>query len=324
MKADYKKFIKSSLIVIVGFLLVDNIFGFIADKLTMKLPDNGGYTVAKEKRLLYNLNDDVIIIGSSRASHHFVSSILQDSINTYLNKKVSVYNGGLDGRYLDCSSLLIENLITNHQNKLLIWEIDNYSLYDNGFATIQYFAPFYHKNKIVKQYIDNLGLVTRIKMKSSLYRYNFNASFFKVLFGLVTKDNCVAGYSPLYNVMKFDPNAEEKTNKETTNVRYREVNDYLYSNFVRVMNLCKKKKVNLIVISSPNYGKNKNTYGEKQDILSKLCKERNIPYINMIDEEYFENHHELFQDGGHLNDNGAKAFTKMFFEKLKPYLDSMK
>lgn len=317
MKADYKKFIKSFLIVIVGFFLVDNIFGVIADKLTMKLPDDGGYTIAKEKRLLYNLNDDVIIVGSSRASRHFVSSILQDSIDTYLNKKVSVYNGGLDGQYLDCSSLLIENFITNHQGKLLIWETSNFFLYRNDLTTLQSFAPFYHKNKIVKQYFDNLGLATRIRMKSSLYRYNSDANFLKVLFGLRVKDN-LAGYMPLYsNVRRFDPNTEENTQNK-------KINDYLYSNFARVIDLCKKNKVNLVIISSPYYGKDKDTYYEKQNVLGKLCKEKNIPYINMIDEEYFEQHPELFKDKLHLNDNGAKAFTKMFFEKLKPYLDSMK
>lgn len=320
INTDYKKFIRSFLIVAIGLLIVDSVFGFIVDKLTVNLPDDGGYEVAKEKRLLRNLKDeDVVIIGSSRATYHFVSSTLQDSIGNYLNKDFIVYNGDLNRRLLDCSCLLLENIVKNSKDKLIILETSNECLYDNSFATIQYFAPFYHNSEIVKQYIDNLGLKTRIEMKSSLYRYNFNVTFFKMLLGFVTKYPSIDGYLPLFGEMQVTTPHMNKTIAKTPE---KAINNYIYTSFVRVMDLCKKEKVNIVVVSSPHYYNERDTYYEKQNIIGKVCKEKNIPYFNMIDEPYFELHPELFHDPVHLNDKGAKIFTSIFFERLKPYLNS--
>jgi hypothetical protein len=321
MKKEVKKLCVSACIIIVSLVAIDITWGVIADKLTMSLADDGADELAKEKRMLTNPKEDVLIVGASSADRHFVPSILHDSISSYLDKNTSVYNGGLPGKYLDCNTLLIESLIPKSKGKLIIWDVNNHMFYYNGFATAQYFAPFYHKNTIAKQYIDSVGDLTSLKMMSSLYRYNISESFFKLFLGLLRKDNTDGGYEPLYTVMKIRPEQKEE---KVTNTEIPKINNYLYTNFVRVVDLCKSNNVNFVIVSSPRYGNDQNTYPEKQDLLGKLCKEKNIPYIDMLDEEYFEKRPELFYDQSHLNDSGARIFTKMFFEKLKPYLDSMK
>lgn len=317
MKTDYKKFIKSCVIVVLCLILIDTVFGFVANRLVSKMNVYSG-DISKRKHVLDRMNEDIQIVGTSRATCHFVSSLLRDSINAYTDHNYSLYNGGINGGGFLGTIMSTESTIKQHNvGKLLILETSESFLYPDKDISNQIwrYSYLYKTNPIVKEYSDSFSLKTKIEMMSNLYRFNTH------LGGIIKSDFSKAkpndGYYPLYGIMKINHNKNNQIIHTT-------ISPYLFSNFVRVLDLCKKERVNIVIVSPPSYGNDKDTYYEKQNVLGKLCKEKNIPYINMIDEEYFEQHPELFKDKIHLNDNGAKAFTKMFFERLKPYLDSMK
>ena len=314
MKKEVKKLCVSACIIIVSLIAVDITWGVIADKLMQKVPYYGS-DIAKEKYALRGINQDIMIFGSSRALTHFVPSILKDSIDTYLHKNYTIYNGGIDKKTLDCNLMLIENSINRGvKGKLVVLEADNVLFYRDN-SNVYDFAQFYKSDTIVKRYIDNLGFNTKLRMQSNLYRFNFRLS--RVLLDIIKNAKPNDGYAPQYKVMKIQKRPQLNDKKST-------LNDYTYSTFVRVMDMCKKNNVNIVVVSAPRYGNNHNTQAEQEHVLYNICKEKNIPYFNMVDEPQFDQHPELFKDAGHLNDSGARIFTKMFFEKLKPYLDSMK
>jgi len=314
MKKEVKKLCISAFIIIVSLFVVDIISGFIGNKLMQKVPYYG-FDIAKEKYILRSINQDIMIFGSSRALTHFVPSILKDSIHTYLNKDYTVYNGGVDKKTLDCNLMVIENCINRGvTGKLIVLEADN-SLFYRDYSNVYDFAQFYKSDTIVKKYIDNLGFDTKLRMQSNLYRFNFRLS--RIVLDIVKNTKPNDGYAPQFTVMKTPKRDQPNDKKEI-------LNDYTYSTFVRVMDLCKKNNINIVIVSAPRYGNDHNSQAEQENILNKVCKARNIPYINMIDEAYFEKHPELFKDNAHLNDNGARIFTKMFFERLKPYLNSLK
>ncbi|MBQ2702661.1 MAG: hypothetical protein IJF63_02225 [Alistipes sp.] len=71
----------------------------------------------------------------------------------------------------------------------------------------------------------------------------------------------------------------------------------------------------MIITSSPRYQASDNNKR-----LARICHEADIPYIELYNEEIFNAHSEYFKDAAHLNDTGAKVFTAMMFERLKPFI----
>ena len=59
---------------------------------------------------------------------------------------------------------------------------------------------------------------------------------------------------------------------------------------------------------------------ESTDVLKGISGKFDIPFIDLYNKEYFNQHPELFKDSGHLNDKGANIYTKMIFEEIKRYI----
>ena len=94
-----------------------------------------------------------------------------------------------------------------------------------------------------------------------------------------------------------------------------QVSQYTLQNFLRVSKLCKKKKVLLLIVSTPRYKANNDT-----DMISNLCQKEDIPFFDYYNTYLFNKHPEWFRDGAHLNDEGAKELTPLLFRDIKPYL----
>lgn len=304
MKSELLKFLKSTIVVLLGLLIIDLLTGFIGNKIIERLPNYGGGTI-KDNFRLNKLTTDILIIGSSRARHHYIPYYIKDNIK----KQYSIYNAGCDGQFVDCNSCITECVIKRKKPKLIIFEIGEYELFNNSKYIIEDFAPYYDNNKIVKLYIDKLGIKERLKIKSNLYKYNSKIiNFIVSLTYSYTSNN---GYDPLYtkmNILKYK-------NKVNNNKMDTKIDEYSKKNFTNILKLCKKENIKLIVVTSPKYKTN-----EKNNFLKKLCNIYNVPYIDMETTNYFNNHPGLFADAVHLNNDGATIYTKMFIQRLKHYL----
>jgi hypothetical protein len=305
MKSELLRFLKSTIVVLLGLLIIDLLTGFIGNKIIERLPNYGGATI-KDNFRLNKLKTDILIIGSSRASHHYIPSYIKDNIK----EKYSIYNAGHDGQFVDCNSCITECVIKREKPKLIIFEIGEYELLSNDLKyRLETFAPYYNKNSIVKAYLDGLGMKERIKIKANLYKYNSKMPNF--ILSLTSNIGINDGYEPLYTKMKILKN-KNTINDKNGNTK---IEEYSKNNFTNVIKLCNKEHIKLIVVTSPRYKTD-----EKNDFLKELCNTYNVPYIDMETTNYFNNHPELFADAAHLNNDGATIYTKMFLKKLKPYL----
>lgn len=77
----------------------------------------------------------------------------------------------------------------------------------------------------------------------------------------------------------------------------------------------KRRNIELLFVISPSYYK---TVARSATPLINLCKEYHIPLL-CYDNGNFPIENKYFYDSSHLNDCGAKYFTKMFVSDLKKY-----
>ena len=302
MNIDLKRFGITMLIALAVFIVTDIIFGFLADKTMDRLPDFCEQ-LAKDNYRLHRMTEDVVILGSSRGSHHYVSEQLSDSMEQRYSHRYSVYNAAIDGKFANSNSCAAEEIIERYSPKLVIFDIPEAQLRSDNIYDIEFGSPYYWKDSIVRRYIDDLGLKERILMKSSFYRYN--GKIFRIISSFIRTVSYDDGYEPLYGA------TVDSTLRAHSETPHKDFNQYSLKNFENVLKKYKSKKIPLIIACSPSFRPNDNNARLKE-----LCEKYDRPFIDMYDEEYFNNHPELFDDVTHLNDAGAHVFTGMFFERL--------
>lgn len=313
MKKDITRFGGSLIIAVLLLIIIDFIIGFVADYVVDKMPNYSG-AIAKDNYRLHRLETDIVILGSSRGSHHYVTSLLGDSIDNYKGKHYSIYNAAIDGKFANSNSCAAEMIISRYRPKLVIIDLPESQLALKDVTDIKFSSPFYRKDSIVRKYLDNISFEERMLMKSSLYRYN--GKVLRIALSFLRKNDVDDGYLPLYG----STIETTKYNKPgIKNPEIRTLNPYSETNFRCVLKKYTSEGVPLIIACSPNFRPINNN-----NKLRDLCNEYNVPFIELYDLPYFNEHPELFKDAVHLNNDGAHIYTRIFFEQLKPYLDNIR
>jgi len=315
MKKDITRFWKAFTIVLVALVVVDFSFGFVTDKVLEKLPD---YNIAngrlvKENYRLHRMDAEIVIVGSSRGAHHYVTQQLNDSIDNYLGRHYTVYNASIGGKFANSNSCAAEVIASRYKPKLVIFDMPENQLRSSDLSDFEQDAPFYRQDSIVRRYFNDIGLKERIVKQSSMVRYNgmllnLVASFFR-------KVPANDGYEPLHGTT-IDTTS---FNKQRAEVIDKELYTYSETNFVNVLRTYQTKGIPLVVTCSPRF----RTADDNQQ-LARLCNDNDIPFIEIYNDEYFNQHPELFRDISHLNDEGAHQFTARFYGELKPYLELLR
>lgn len=307
MKANNRQLLFSAIIVIACLVLVDIIVGKVGDYAMEKIPNFSGQ-IAKDNYRLNRVTTDIIIVGSSRGSHHYVATMLKDSINCYTGGQYSLYNGAIDGKFINSNSCSAESIMDRYKPRLLIFEVSESELGGSrAVRDMEFAAVNYNNNQFVKKYLDDLGWKERIKIASNMFRYN--QKVLRVVSSFIQKGG-ETGYEPLYKRMIVLPK------KDTENIKTeRDIDEYSLRNFTRVLQTAREKGVLMVAVSSPRFSPTDNN-----EFLSSLCAEYGVPYIELYNLELFNTHPEYFQDASHLNDDGAHVYTGVFFDALKPYL----
>ena len=242
-------------------------------------------------------NYDVIILGTSRANNHFVSELFE-------KEGLKTFNYGMSGAHLFETSLLLKLMIERGwEIKNVIVETDlNLSNEKRDDGTFGRFMPFMHKSKTITEHFKNEPDFTELYYVP-FYRYiQFDAkvgfrAWYKTLVDEPTNTLANKGYYPL----GYNPKANMKNNIESL-VPLR--NRY----FEEIKQICKANNINLIAVTTPMCSNVKGMgYFKKVKAL--------YPEINEF--EHVVEGDEYFSSCGHLNDKGARLFTKKI---LKIYL----
>lgn len=284
--------------VILVVSIIDIGFRIIITPLFINPPHNSKagatYTFASNKTPA-----EIVILGASRASHHYVSQLIEDSLN------VSVYNYGAAGRSIMYQYLCLINAINNGGLKTVVLDLSEAQLGDDWiYNRISDLYPYYWINDTVK------NIVNEVKSRdmsaillSSLIQYNSQYLNF------IAPMPRSKGYIALpYSGNPIDTTCLRPIINSSNSKN--DINTIAVFYLKKHKLLCKKNNIKFVVCLSPTF----DVSDEGVSNLIKLCKSMNIEcwnYTHLVDNLYF------YSDNAHLNDKGAHHFTQEIIKKLR-------
>lgn len=308
MNKDIIKFAKIFLIFLICFVIIDFGIGKICDKLLLNMPKNGDTSTCTLHYALTEIDSEVIIAGSSRAKHHYVSSIIKDSIN------LSVYNVGVNGLGTLPVSCVLNSILENNAPKVVIWEIGASSIINK--TDLYHLRQYYYRDSLIRENFNKTeGDKLNIQMMVNSYLYN--SALLKMINGYISPPvkTGTYGYLPLLGKIS-------KTNAADSDIFCNETIDPLVKkNIQLIINKAKEKSVKLILVESPSFGEMKENNIIKE--IESICLENNVIFVNNSQASAFVKNKDLFKDKSHLNNDGAIAYTNLFISQIKPYINSV-
>ena len=297
-----RKFILNIIIFFTLVIIVDVCFGVVTKQMIAN--SKGGVTKQMNDICLKD-NYDLLIMGSSRAHHHYVPGIIEDSL------AIPTYNAGYDGNGIILHYGIYKMITERYTPKVVIYDVfkpfDVYEYQEdcNNTRYVQLLKKYYDQTE-VREIVHSVNNRYSIYMLSNLYRYN--GSIISIISDYILKRPMdKKGYAPLYGEYKGCKKNDEKQQKET-------IDSLKLKYFEKLILATKEDRVKLIVTVSPNY--NYLDIEEYQPIID-LCKRHDITFVDYSNVENIVNDNSLWKESVHLNNNGANKFTA---ENVVPYL----
>lgn len=296
------RFLSSLFILLICFAVADGFIGLALDKMIDEIPNNGNETGAAHFAIK-KVTDPVLIVGSSRAKHHYYPDILSDSLG------MKVYNVGRDGYYLSYHCCLINMILDRYTPDIIIWDFSMDALFSKGEDLVNKFRPYYWEYDEVREVIDEKeGSVSKIKNLSNAYRYNGMAIpvIYRWLVGGPDYDP-TNGMTPIVNTghgLDSEAPFHHGLNGPLDPARVRRL-----QNTLQRLN---DAGVKVFVFDSPNYSfKDPNRNTASESLIYEECQRLSIPVFDNREIDYFLHHPEMFYDEGHLFDDGARIYTQI-------------
>lgn len=247
---------------------------------------------------------DIIILGSSRASHHYVPSVIAD-LTGY-----SCYNCGEEGNGIILAFARYQMLVQRYNPKVIIYEITpEYDLkqdLDNS-KYLRYLKPYYGEEPIKKVVQLFTEKKTQFELESNLYRNN-SAIIANIIDNIIDR-GAYNGYEPLFGQCSQMP-ANLKINNSVPFV----VDEMKVALMDSLAIDAHNRGVLLIFAMSPTLANtNTNTYNKALFISNKY----HIPFLNYLSCKDIISDISLFQDEGHMNDKGAMKYSEIISHEIK-------
>lgn len=264
------------------------IFGNLPDKTSM---------VSTIYYSLFKKSADVLILGSSTANHHYNSKMMEDSLG------MSVYNSGLDGRDMIYFDVVLQSAIHRHIPKYVVLDIGSVHLDGSWINRISDTKLYYGESEPVTHYYDTeTDWQQRLKLHSALYRYNKTLSY--LIRVKLDAPNNLNGYAPL---------AGNRTGFEWEVKSDFKLNSIELAHLDNIVSLCKKRKVTLVLVQSPQALDNV----DFDEWIANYASSHGISILQENKDAYYFDNPALFYDGSHLNSKGADEFTKNVISEIQ-------
>lgn len=300
-----KRFLIRLAIIIVITLVADRAFSYVVKYFYDTTTTTDEYKI---NEVVYRMNDPVVFMGSSRAHHHYVPSIISDSLHT------GVYNAGLWGMHnIYFQYALLSDILERYTPKTICLEIHPIDYLATPFSdlpTMGSLTPFINYSPGSDELLKKAGLYYKCEL-SALYRYN--SQFANIIAGNITQRSFAAdkGFKKLNGILDTE-NGEIKPEEFPFGIDEQKVH-YLQA----FIDKCKEKKINLIFLYSPMYAVEKTNLF---DFPESIAKKNGIRFLNHYNTDGITGHKDMYYDYGHLNEDGAKKYSAIIGHELKQYI----
>ena len=302
-----KQFSIKFLVFIILLFMADQFAGVLFRKLESKAGDK----YARENYIRYIMNEDIIIMGSSKATYHYVPNILSKEL------KMSVYNCGQKGNGIIYEYGRLETIYKRYHPKIIIMDvIKGYDLEKNDNSRYLDFLKIdYGTNKSIDSLFYAVDKYSKYKMLLNCYRYNSTLCDLLINYFYRSRNRFSDdGYSALHG-SKIKTSVSQKTEKNDMNDVKMEI-DPIKIKYLKKIVLDKPKECFMIFVLSPSMYEKSVDY----NCVKQICKQNNILFLDYSNDNRFVGKEYLFYDYVHLNEFGAKKFSKILASDIKEFL----
>ena len=298
----FVKLIVAFAVIITTAVIVDIIFGSLADNITR----SRGLT--KQSYVMSTIdNYDLIFVGSSRAHRHYDTPYITDSLG------IKAFNAGEDGRGITYQYPILKAYLQKNHPKFVVIDLST-SLDGKWNDRISMLYPLANKYNEIMDVAEMIDPDNKYYLKSNLYRYNSN---------LITEIRGLRHPFSSSSTLGFDPAPVRKASKGNfvkNKIRSysNKIDSIEYNLLIELIGLCKNKSVNVVGIFSPIYGSI-----ERPHDIDRIFKANNIPLIDNISYRLPLEPDEYFKDETHLNERGAREYTKYVIRQLSDSLQTV-
>lgn len=303
---SFKTFIIKLVCFAALFFFADFFIGYVF----RYLESHAGDKFARENYMRYEMTADVIIMGSSKAAHHYVPDIIEKGLG------MSAYNCGQRGNGIVYEYGRLATIYKRYTPKIII--VDVYKGFDlevnDNSRYLDFLKMDYGHNATVDSMFLQVDKWSKYKMFLQSYRYN--SLLCDLIINTVNKNRQrfrENGYYPLCG-SKINNNMIDLTQP----IPKLQKIDSLKLYYLEKTAYEQKKDSKLIFVISPTLLKIEE---HDYDIVREICKKNNIPLLEYINDEKFCGKIELFYDSNHLNDTGAVVFSNLLVSDIKKMLN---
>lgn len=293
-----KKYILKALILAVLLIVADRGIGSGLEWM-YRHQMGGDYWSAT--RAIEQQEADVLILGSSRARHHYNPQIFKDSLG------MEVYNAGRDGCFLVYQWAQLKLMLDRYIPKVVILEVTPYdfNLNESDYDRLSGLLPYQNCASFWKV-IRKKSQWERWKCLSAIYPYNSQVMSLLTTMGR-TGSIRLDGFEPIEGSVNHPMETGNGGASET-------IDEKKVKLMGDIIDICAEKDIALYMVTSPYFIHF--THSETLDLVQQMCEKRNVPYISYLNHPIFADG-SLYQTADHLNAEGADIFSSMVAEWIK-------
>lgn len=302
MKKDLVKLLLCIVVVLTIVVAADFSIGKVVDKVLPKISGQG--QIGLTYFALNEADYPVVIVGSSRAKHHYNSSMITDKLG------LEAYNLGRDGCLFSYQCCVIQSIMDRCKPEIIIWETSMRVLSSDN-DPLESLYPYYGKNKFVTECVDaECGWSERVPLVSNLYKYNSNLIRIASRYAARKSypEDKLNGYIPL-PPKKWTPAERNTSASEAVEV----VDEIKVQRFKSVLSMALEKGVRLIVVNSPSYMAS-DKVSESERLMKEICDSMGVRIFNFAQAEGIYDNIDCWVDYGHMSSTGAEIYTRMFID----------
>lgn len=290
----------SALLWITNFLL-----GYVVETLYFSRPFRLTHGIER-------VEDDIIILGSSRAYHHYIPSMIEDSLG------MSCYNLGFDGQNIYFHYALFNSMLARYTPKLVVLDLipsDFAHTPGRDMETIADLYPYYQRNGGVDEIV-RLPDFNWLTLQLSLLKYNSRVYGImeRLLIGNEKQTDHLKGYAPLAGNI-LPENLRKSVSRNKAEGKAPEYDKTKIEYLSKLISLCESRGIILLAFVSPYWQSDSHDFA-----IDTLFINHSVPLFDYSDDKHFVLNNYLFKDNTHLNNEGAKLYTDLVIKDMKKYI----
>lgn len=256
----------------------------------------------------------VFVFGSSHAASHYVPEVLEAELG------MSSYNAGVLGQQILFHKTLESIVLERATPEVIILDVDPSTLYEtkDAYDRLAELKPFYFRYpRTIGPVLEHRSPLERFFLWSRLYQYN--STLVHVLRYAVSPQPDWNGYRPDYGVMGAPTLEQERREVEAREAfrAGRKLDPVMVDAMERFTRDAIEKKVKVFFCVSPAALPNDLQRNHSFREIMAIADRWRVPTLNFRNDPLFLRNYSLFTDSEHLNDVGARRYSRLVADTIR-------